>query len=968
MMSIRKYSSMLCVHLNIRSMRENFDSFLLELSQLDELPLIIVLSEVWIYENELDIYKIDGYHHYANCNDSYRAGGIVVYVKDGINVNHDKLNFISADGLKLYCTINNTNICVLAFYRFTGVSADIFVRELSHALDQIIDECVILTGDINVDLTSTARTVDEYKFMMNSYGFDSYINTPTRITGRTSSCIDHLYIRASPKILNLMNFEGTVCHNNITDHSMIKLFANLTDRRIPDNAQDSNNFLSFKQRERVDNNKFLKEVQQTDWSVVYQCSNVDLAYDNFIVKIKDCLQKSLHKFTFHNKKNKFRKPWMNNNLLKKIEKKNTLYRKLSLEPENVNIKLEYYTLCKNLKKELSDVKEKYYQDTCSKLKGDSKTAWKIVDSLIGLKKKSIEVKEISNEQGELITDKGRIAEEFNKYFVNIVSTLDFNPNDSPTPQTYRNRFKFDQPSASFFFMPTCPIEIQQVIDDLKLKKSPGKDGIATTTIKAAKEFLSVILSHIFNLSFESGTFPRQMKEAVVITIFKGGDTRNMSNYRPIALLSVFSKIFEKLVRNRIQNFLNASNFYSPNQFGFRAGLRTEDAMRQVLSKFYNGINDSKKVAGLFLDIKKAYDCVNHTILLRKLQDAGIRGICNDWFKSFLSDRTQQVEVGGCLSDVASIGNGVPQGSALSSELFLIYINDLCDGRFNGAVTSYADDTALCYAADTDAQLKTQIREDLEIINYWLHQNSLRLNIGKTKILMINLHQQPLSFSVPFHVAGCNDAASCSCEHIDEVNNLKYLGITIDSQLSWGTHISNLKLHLIIACRKFYYLRNLCPINILIMLYYALVESRLQYGITIWGGAYFTTLSPLLVGQKFIIRVICKKPARHSSLVLFRAKEILPLRYLYFFKVLEVFFERSGLSGGALLYSHPALRAGGSIIPPRPKKEKFRRCFLYVAPRVYNVLPFEIRAAEKLNRFKYLLKKWLLEKDSVETFF
>jgi hypothetical protein len=952
--------SFLCLHLNIRSMRENFDSFLLELCQMETQPCVIVLSEIWVYDYEIDFYKIDNYICYANCNDTYRAGGIAVYVKDNINVCHDKYNFDSADGIGLSFKINSLKIRLLAFYRFTGVPIDLFLTELRDSLVFIEDECVIYTGDINIDLTSPLDIVDRYKFLMNSNGFDSYINAPTRVSERSSSCLDHIFIRASPKIQNTCNFNGLILDNHISDHAMIELFA-----YIPkDNNENSG---TTESKKIIDNNKFRNAILNANWSDIYECTDVNVAFKKFIDKIKLCLDKSLNTYKKINKNNKFRKAWMNNDLFRKIERKNALYKKYSKEPTNEILKLEYFNYRDNLKKELSETKENFYLDTCNRLKGNSKESWRIVDSLIGVKRRAIEIGEILNDRGELITDKTEIANEINRFFTNSFSNA--YPNSTAALyQRYKDRFTTDPPISSFFLAPTSPVEIQRIIDELKIKKSPGKDKISTLAIKAVKEPLSEILSYIFNLSFLTGTYPRQLKETVVVAIFKGGDAKSMNNYRPIALLSVFAKIIEKLVKIRLQNFLNSINFYSSNQFGFRPGLGTEDAMKQVLSQFFNGINNSKKVAGLFLDIKKAYDCVNHETLLKKLYNAGIRGICNDWFKSFLSGRSQQVNIGGCLSDIAGINKGVPQGSSLSSELFLIYINDLCNGKFNGTVTSYADDTVLCYTVDTDLQLRAALLEDLRSLNIWLVKNSLQLNINKTKILRINLQKQPISFIQPFHDIECNNLDNCNCNHIEEVEHLKYLGITLDAQLNWNQHIQNLKKHLVIACRKFYYLRKLCTDRILNMLYCALVESRLQYGITMWGGAYLNSVNPLIIGQKFIIRVMSKKPARYHSLILFRDREILPLRYLYFYKVLEVFYRQSGQNPNDINYSHPTLRSRGTIVPPRPRKEKFRRFFLYVAPHVFNTLPIEIKNSINYKSFKSLVKRWLIEKDEVESLF
>lgn len=224
-----------------------------------------------------------------------------------------------------------------------------------------------------------------------------------------------------------------------------------------------------------------------------------------------------------------------------------------------------------------------------------------------------------------------------------------------------------------FFYPTNADEILHLISSFKNKKSAGIDGLVVGTIKKVADVICYPLVFIVNMSLETGKFPSQMKEAVVVPIFKSNDKKILGNYRPITLLPIFSKLLEKVVKIQLVNYLESTHFFSANQFGFKKGLSTEDALLNFISKLIHNKNDGNKTAGLFLDFQKAFDVIEHDILLNKLWMAGIRGVCSLWFRSYLSDRDQRVRVDNVLSEIGEVKYGVPQGSVLGPVLFLVIL-------------------------------------------------------------------------------------------------------------------------------------------------------------------------------------------------------------------------------------------------------------------------------------------------------
>lgn len=324
-------------------------------------------------------------------------------------------------------------------------------------------------------------------------------------------------------------------------------------------------------------------------------------------------------------------------------------------------------MCSELRKEIPVCRDLYYSNRFNAAKGNLRGEWQLVNSI--LNKTQAGKKIVAVRDGDVvITDKLGIANTFNNYFSKIslnvhLSLVHFdcsvcNPSCRPCEQ-------------SFAFTPVNGLELLKIIGSLKSSNSTGIDGVSNRLLKNIACFLVDVLSHILNYSVFSGVFPDALKSAAILPLHKKGATDEIGNYRPISLLPSISKIFEKAIKSRVVNFLNKTKFFSSAQFGFREGRSTEDALLNFCSQIYSNIDKKKCTAGLFVDITKAFDMVNHDILITKLENAGFRGFTLNWFRSYLKNRNQRVKIDTVRSNLKFLNLGVPKGSVLGPILFLI---------------------------------------------------------------------------------------------------------------------------------------------------------------------------------------------------------------------------------------------------------------------------------------------------------
>ena len=372
-----------------------------------------------------------------------------------------------------------------------------------------------------------------------------------------------------------------------------------------------------------------------------------------------------------------------------------------------------------------------------------------------------------------------------------------------------------------------------------------------------------------------------MKLAKVIPLFKKGCPLTSSNYRPISLLSVFSKIAEKVMYERLYKFLEKHEILYTLQFGFRASHSINHALVSLTEAIKNSLDNRKFGCGIFIDLQKAFDTVNHNILLMKLEHYGIRGTALDWFKSYLSDRKQYVSVNGSNSSHLNITCGVPQGSVLGPLLFLIYINDLPLSSSKLDFYLFADDTNIYYEAESLHHLQNVVNKELKKVKLWLDVNKLSLNIDKTNFIIFKSPQHSAPETVSIKIGNLPIKQTCY---------VKFLGVLLDENLSWKYHLTELSKKLARTCGMFFKVRHFLPISVLVCLYNSLFSPFLQYGILVWGLTYETYIKPVYLLQKRVLRAISFEHYTSPSTPIFSDLKILKLHDLFQLKLLGFVYD------------------------------------------------------------------------------
>ena len=827
-----------------------------------------------------------------------KHGGLACYVhkkfhcdirKNDIESRIWEGQFIDISGNNLTKTITLGNIYKPPKNNNSVENIQTFISEITPFVLQLGKEKndSIIVGDFNINLLDVNEKYSYYEYLdlfLNN-GFSPKITLPTRFSKHSCTLIDQIFCKISENTLN--SVAGIIC-SQISDHLPCFICLDVKKARTK-----SPKYVKVSTCDENSLQNFCNHINEINF---HEILNNDIASDpnsNYNILEKEILAaKDKHLPIKTVRFNKYRhkiSEWITPEIIKSIKFRDKLYRKLKeVNPyttKYAELETNLKTFAKIVNKSIREAKKKYYANQFLTYKNDSKKIWQKIREILNKTRKTSNFPTSFKLDGKLITDKQTIADQFNTFFTEIGPKL---ANKIDCTKSSSDNFKHylkSKPKSVFGFNSVSTDDVQKIIYKLKKKSSTGHDGISTKLLQRLCPIIAMPLTSIINQSLYTGIFPENLKLAKVLPLFKKGDNQLFNNYRPISLLPSISKVFERVVFNQLYSYFDENGLFYRSQYGFRKGHSTQFACVEFVDKMLQELDKKKIPITIFIDLSKAFDTLNHDIMLHKLSHYGVCGNTLQWFGSYLSNRKQYVDFESSNSTSLPLSTGVPQGSILGPLLFIIYMNDLhiASDKFDPIL--FADDTTLSshlalFNQDLSStnEISESINLELQKVYNWLCINKLSLNIEKTKYMIFHYKQRNLSSqSLNISIQGIT---------IEKVADFCFLGLTLNENLNWQSHIHKISNKISRTLGVMNRMKHFLPVDILRTLYNSLILPHLNYSIIVWGFE----CQRIMKLQKKCVRVICGSKYNSHSEPLFKALNLLKVEDIFRCQVLKFYYK------------------------------------------------------------------------------
>ena len=939
-------------HFNVRSLSAHEVELHALLHTLNHKFTVYGLCETWLKESDYSLYCLDGYTPIHKYRTDRRGGGVSLFVKAEINfeLRDDLAEIIGNTAESVFIEIPKSNckfnkkIIIAEIYRPPNYPIDTFIEALDILLDTIQSDGAIcyFMGDFNINLLQMQTLNNEFLNIFLSHGWAPVISKPTRVTTHSFTLIDHVYTNDVNNVNNATSCSGVIL-NSITDHFPVFFMCKTTKLKY-------HTICKYKQ---MINSRTLakmkEEICKVDWHSMFN-NDVQHDFDAF-----DEVFYKLYAQCFPLKKIVLRtnhKPWINSEILNSIKRKNKLYKEYLKNPCLVTEKR--YKLYRNrVHNDLRNAERKYIKSNLQNNATNMRASWQMINTVLNRKQKNYIYPTMMTDGSVTTCDQKQTANLFANYFANVGPNL---ASEIPMPDGLTHMSYMGTPNeATMKFDCITTDEVLQIIKNLK-NSSHGHDQVKSQVVKYIAPQLTFPLTHLINLSLKAGIFPDKLKKAVITPIYKNGEKKSVKNYRPISVLSVFSKIYERVAYKQLITFLNSYNILSPQQFGFRNGFSSDYALISTMDHIISELNNRNSIIALGLDIRKAFDTINHKILIEKMDHYGIRNVTLSWFRSYLEHRTHQVKIDTYFSKEELITCGVPQGSILGPLLFILYLNDFVNVNPNNHNVLYADDTNIFFTTDPNAQNVDRINIQLDYLNKWFAVNHLSLSHEKTNYMFFSNNRPPEN--IMLKIGNCI---------LSQVRAAKFLGVMIDDKLTWIDHIEYIKKKVSKCISIIFKVRYLLSTRWKLKLYKTFVLPLFNYCNIVWGSAPISHLRSLLVSQKKVLKMSLNLHRYSPTDFVYESSGCHSINninkihccifmYKYVHNILPNTFQNRYMYFSD---SHSYFtRQERNIRLPFPRINIFKKSILYRGPLLWNELTLDIKNSTSLDNFKYNIKKYI----------
>ena len=920
-----------------------------------KISFIGISESFFSQEHSFSLYSFPDYNLEAKNRTSLHRGGIACLISKSLTyqVRNDIDVWIEGkfESFSIDLNLGSSKFLISIVYKPPSASWEDFERgfdQLTRAVSRTGLDFICM-GDFNFDLLSLNGVNLDFFNLMVANDLFPLANIPTRVTSHSATLIDNIFVGS--KYLD-RSYADVVLYP-CSDH--FPVLGTVPCVRIKRNERKKVKTRSLK-KENLQ--RFGDELSSTDLSEILEIKDdASGAFDCMMGIIQPIYDKTCPVKFVKPHKDQPRKPWITTEILEASHLRNQVY--VDYLNSRCVKKLEEFKIIRNKVNSMRrKAKKEYFANQLSLNKDNARGTWKVINDLLGKKKEAPPNSLLI--QGEAVSDETIITNKFAEFFSSIGQNVqaeglvNFN-NDSLEDEFLDERGIGNE----IEFQPCTGDEILKVVKTIK-SNSAGTDGINLKAFKSVMCYLIPCLVHIINLSLETGVFPDALKRAKVIPLHKGGSKLDIENYRPISILPLFSKIFEKIVHKRLYDYLTKTGMLSETQFGFRKGHSTSDAVHSLCDIVNRCFERGEIPLTVFIDFRKAFDTVDFKILLKRLQSLGVRGNYLKWFDSFLSGRSIQVVLNDAFSSPYQVKCGVPQGSVLGPLLYLVYVDSMRFYLPECFITTFADDTALTMSSRMIDDLLLKVNRVLKSFYVFTSLSLLSVNVKKTNFMIFRRVGKPPSVDGEIFFNG---------KPLSQVHEVRYLGFQLDCNLSWKHHSDLVAAKVARGLGILRRLKHFLPLSVLLLLYHSIVAPYISYGCVIWSSNFYANFKRVQILQNKTVRLLgnyienvndtasCFKKLRvlnigqirdyQAAIFAYRCwNDVCPPVFTNFFRV------------NSSLHRYATREAENFTVEYR---DTTRAGFgiRYLAPAIWNDIPVGVREAEHIGSFKVKIKKHLL---------